>query len=153
MLALLEESDYALELKPHPILAELYRECFHFDHPRIQMASNTVHEDEYSIFITDFSSYRFDFVYLKRAVLYFFPDEELFKAGRCSYRETDLPLEGMFGDMARTADEAAALLERVIANGGKPEDKYAKQMDGFFLHYDNKQRERIYRRLVTVNAG
>ncbi len=151
LIDVLERNDYTLELKLHPILAELYKDYFHFDHPRIQMAPDSVHEEEYSVFITDFSSYRFDFVYLKRAILYFFPDEDMFKAGKCSYRETDLPIEGMFGDMARTADEAVELLTHIIANGGKPEEKYAKQMDGFFLHYDNKQRERLYQELVKVN--
>jgi len=147
---LLEKNDYIMDLKLHPILAELYSDCFQLNHSRIQMAGDTVNEADYSVFITDFSSYRFDFVYLKRAIIYFFPDEEKWKYEN-SYQELDLPLDGMFGDMARTAEEAVELLACIMANGGKPEEKYAKQMDGFFLYYDDKQRDRIYEELIKIS--
>lgn len=144
----LEKYDFTLDFKLHPILEELYRPLFDLNSPRVSLAPSSVEEVDYAIFITDFSSYRFDFVYLKRAIMYFFPDEDEFKSGMCDYRETDLPLEGMFGDMARTADEAVKLLVSLMESGGEPRPEYKQQMDGFFLHYDNGQRERIYRALT-----
>ena len=87
-------------------------------------------------------------MYLKRAIAYFFPDEDMFKSGMCDYRQNDLPLEGQFGDMARTASELVELLKGILEDGGKPKDKYLKQMDGFFLHYDNEQCSRIYSELI-----
>ena len=145
--ALLEKHDYTLELKLHPILAELYKDHFAFSSTRVKMAADVVNDDEYAVFITDYSSYRFDFVYLKRAILYFLPDEDMFKSGMCAFRETDLPLEGTFGDMARTAAEAVDLLSTILENGGKPKPEYAAQMDGFFLYDDFNQRDRIYKAL------
>ena len=147
--SLLEEHDYILELKLHPILSELYRDYFRFDSRRIQLAPESVNESKYRIFITDFSSYRFDFVYLKRTIMYFFPDYELFSSGMCDYRETDLPLDGTFGNITTTANEAVSELRSILERGGNPEEKYRKQMDGFFLYNDNSQCDRIYDALIS----
>lgn len=147
--SLLEEHDYILELKLHPILSELYRDYFRFDSRRIQLAPESVNESKYRIFITDFSSYRFDFVYLKRTIMYFFPDYELFNSGMCDYRETDLPLDGTFGNITTTANEAVSELRSILERGGNPEEKYRKQMDGFFLYNDNSQCDRIYDALIS----
>lgn len=145
---LLETYGFTLELKLHPIMAEVFHEEFKTSLQNVSMAADTVDESDYAIFITDFSSYRFDFVYLKRTIMYFLPDEQEFKAGLCVFRETDLPLGGCFGDMAHTADEAICLLNDILENGARPKDCYAQQMDDFFLHYDGSQRERIYRALT-----
>ena len=150
---LLEEHDYTLELKLHPILSELYRDYFQFDSRRIQLAPESVNESKYRIFITDFSSYRFDFVYLKRTIMYFFPDYELFKSGMCDYRETDLPLDGTFGNMTTTANEAISELRSILKRDGNPEEKYRQQMDGFFLHDDNSQCNRIYSALISNSTS
>ena len=146
--ALLEEYDYVVDVKLHPIFAELYREHLSFSNPRVRLAPDSVEDSEYAVFVTDFSSYRFDYVYLRRAIMYFFPDEELFRSGMCDYRETDLPLGGTFGDMAHTADEAVEILRGILERGGAPKPEYAEQMEGFFLHYDDNQRERIYMALT-----
>lgn len=144
----LEEYDFTLELKLHPILSELYKSMFSLSGQRIKLAEESVDDSEYAIFITDFSSYRFDFVYQKRGILYFLPDKDEFRSGMCDYRETDLPLDGMFGDMATTADEAVDLLIDMMKRDGQPKPHYQEQMDGFFLHYDNNQRDRIYKALI-----
>lgn len=144
---LLEDFDYTLDLKLHPILQELYAAYFTSAHERVRIAPESVHEADYAVFITDFSSYRFDFVYLKRAILYFFPDEDFVKAGTMDYRELDLPLDGMFGELTRDADSAIGLLRDILENGGKPKERFARQMEDFFYHYDSGQCERIYREL------
>lgn len=147
LLDVLEKYDYTLELKLHPILAELYNDFFNLESERVRMAASSVADEEYAVFMTDFSSYRFDFVYLKRPIIYFLPDEDMYKSGMCDYRETDLPLDGTFGDMARTADEAIQLLEELLENDCRPKPHYVEQMEGFFLYDDFSQRDRIYNAL------
>lgn len=151
--SLLEEYNYTLDFKPHPILAELYLDKFDLGYDRIKVVSGSVKEADYKIFVSDFSSYRFDFVYLKRAIMYFFPDEAEFRSGMCDYRVTDLPIDGMFGHLTKTADEAIDELERLIKRGGKPDDKFVRQMDGFFFYEDSCQRDRIYDALVDVEQA
>ncbi len=148
LIDLLNQYDYTLELKLHPIFAEFYEPLFQFASPRVSLAKDSVNESEYSVFVSDFSSYRFDFVYLKRAIMYFFPDYDMFKSGMADYRETDLPLDGQFGDLAIRADEATVILQGILENDGKPKDIYLRQMNGFFLHEDNGQCDRIYHALM-----
>jgi len=145
--ALLEEYDYTIDLKLHPIFG-CYRECFLFSNSRIRLAEENVKAEEYSAFISDYSSFVFDFVYLKRPIFYFFPDYDMFKAGLMSYRQLDIPLEEGFGPLAQTAEEAVSALRVILENGGRPEPIYQQRMENFFLYYDDGQCERIYHALM-----
>lgn len=149
---LLEKYDYTLELKLHPIFG-CYRECFSFSNPRIRLAEVNVSAEEYSVFLSDYSSFTFDFVYLKRPIVYFFPDYELFKAGLMSYRQVDIPLEDGFGPLVQTAGGAIDALRKIFENNGCPETIYQKRMDNFYLHYDNGQCDRIYHALMGEKPG
>ena len=145
---MLDKFDYTLDVKLHPIFAEFYSGYFDIRSERISLASSTVKDSDYQVFITDFSSYRFDFVYLKRSIMYFFPDYEMFRSGMCDYRETCLPIDGFFGDMALDSTQALLILEKILLNDGKPSDKYLEQMDKFFYWDDFNQRDRIYKALT-----
>lgn len=144
---LLEKYDYTLDFKLHPIFM-CYKDLFTFSNTRIRLAEANVPSEEYSVFISDFSSFTFDFVYLKRAILYFFPDYDMFKAGLMSYRELDIPLEEGFGPLVHTADDTLRELELIVQNQGCASEIYQQRMKNFFLHYDNGQRERIYYALM-----
>lgn len=145
--ALLEKYDYTIDLKLHPIFG-CYRECFLFANPRIRLAETNIKAEEYSIFISDYSSFTFDFVYLKRPVIYFFPDYDMFQAGLMSYRQLDIPLEEGFGPLTQTASEAINALQAILENAGRPEPVFQQRMEDFFLSYDNGQCERIYHALM-----
>lgn len=140
---ILEKNDWYLDFKLHPILASC-AELYELDSKRIRIADKSVDEKSYKIFITDFSSFCFDFVYLKKTLMYFVPDDEMFRAGMNDYRKLDLPLEEGFGPLAHTSDEAVKALIEIVERNGEPEDVYAKRMDGFFLHSDKNCRDRIY---------
>lgn len=61
----LEENDWYLDFKLHPIFSE-YASLYNLNGGRIRIADRSVDEKTYKVFITDFSSFCFDFVYLKR---------------------------------------------------------------------------------------
>lgn len=140
---LLEKYDFYLDFKLHPIF-ERYRHFYSITNDRVTLAERMIEPTEYSIFMTDFSSFSFDFVYLKRPIVYFLPDDELFRAGMNDYRQIDLPFEDAFGDFVKEPEEAIHCLEKILHNGCHVEAKYAKRMDGFFFYEDNAQRDRIY---------
>ena len=144
---LLEKYDYILNFQLHPIFKP-YKKLFNINNSRIKINDNSFKESDYKVFITDFSSYVFDFVYLKRSILYFFPDYDLFKAGFNYYRELDLKFEDGFGPFTKTANELISNLEKLLKNDGKPEKKYYDRANNFFLYNDNNQRERIYEELI-----
>ena len=142
---LLEKNDWYLDFKLHPIFA-VYNDCFKVDSPRIRIPAKTEPSD-YKIVITDYSSFVFDFVYLKRAVVYFMPDYAQFKAGFNDYKELDIPLEEGFGELTKTADELVLALGKIIKNDGKALPPFAEKTDGFFLNQDKNSRSTIYEHL------
>lgn len=144
---MLETYDFELDFKLHRIFS-CYQDCYHTQNPRIHLEPEARSDADYAVFISDFSSYQFDFVYMKRAILYFFPDEELFRAGFNHYRKLDLPLEDGFGELTVTADEALKALEKILSNDGRPTPLYAQRMEGFFYDYDDQHRERLYQELM-----
>ncbi len=139
----LEKNDWYLDFKLHPIF-QGYNSLYDIKSERIRIADKSVDEKSYKVFITDFSSFCFDFVYLKKTLMYFVPDDEMFRAGMNDYRKLDLPLEEGFGPLAHTSDEAVKYLIDLVERNGEPDEVYAKRMDGFFLHADKNCRERIY---------
>ena len=113
---------------------------------------NLITEDieiaDYEIFITDFSSFVFDFVYLNRKIMYFVPDYDLFRSGMNQYWRLDLPLEDGFGPFVQNEEDAVnQLIELMDAPISL---RYLQKMQGFFMYKDNHQRERIYEALKEV---
>lgn len=84
----LEKHDYTLDFKLHPIFA-CYEPFFKTDNERIRIVSEADNIENYEKFITDFSSFAFDFMYLGRSVYSFIPDEMQFRCGMNSYREIE----------------------------------------------------------------
>lgn len=144
---LLEKHGYVLDVKLHPIFSVYEDEFEALSNERIHLV-NSVKESDYAVFVTDFSSWVFDFAYLKRAITYFLPDADEFAAGLNGYHRLDLPLEDGFGPLCKTADELLSALERILKQNGFPAPEYTCKMDGFFLHYDNNQRDRLYEALM-----
>ncbi len=140
---MLEKSGYTLEFKLHPIFAP-YKDCFDLKSPRVKFADGRA-SDEYRIFITDYSSYVFDFVYLNRAIVYFMPDLMEFKAGMNDYRELDIPLENGFGELTQSETELCAALQRIIDNSGEPVSPYKEKNAGFFFNKEKDACDRIYK--------
>ncbi|WP_139651412.1 bifunctional glycosyltransferase/CDP-glycerol:glycerophosphate glycerophosphotransferase [Raoultibacter phocaeensis] len=145
LLEALEHYDYSLDIKLHPIFKE-YAPYFVSPSKRIKLV-NDVAGSDYQIFVTDYSSWVFDFVYLKRAIAYFLPDKAEFDAGLNGYRKLDLPFEQGFGPLATKGEDLVNNLVSIMENKGAPETLYARRMEGFFLHYDNKQCDRLYEEL------
>lgn len=147
----LERNDWTFELKLHPNF-NCYRHLFDFDDPRISLAPDNINISEYSLVITDFSSYVYDFVYSGADVIYFLPDHVEFKAGLNHYNELDLPFEEGFGPYFETPIAAAEAVERYL-DGTTDKSAvalYRQRRRGFFLHRDGKNRERLYAELRKI---
>lgn len=143
---LLEETGYVLDFKPHPNF-RMYDDLFKVNGTTVRIADKTVDEFSYSIFITDFSSFVFDFIYLKRPVLYFMPDMNLFKAGLNHYRSLDVPFDNAYGELALTADKAIEDIAALIHNNCVPEQKYVDKMNGLFIDVKDHE-EALYNSLM-----
>ena len=134
---LLEKENYTLEFKLHPIFKQ-YSKFFELDDlERVSLSFSETKIEEYNIFITDFSSFQFDFVKLRRPIIYFVPDMKEFKAGLHTYRELDLKYEDAFGNLCLTGNDLLKELERIIRNKSKVDKKYLNRMNKFFIDIDN----------------
>ena len=142
---LLEENDMTLEFKLHPIFS-VYTDCFKINNPRVSFAADRPISD-YKIFITDYSSFVFDFVYLNRAIVYFMPDLLQFKSGMNDYRELDIPFEKGFGELTQNTTELCNALQRIVENSGEAISPYAERTNSFFLDTEKNSRDRIYEAL------
>ena len=125
----------------------MYDEYFKLNGETVRLAPPTVDEYSYSVFMTDFSSFMFDFIYLKRPILYFMPDFELFEAGLNHYRKLDIPFDEGFGEFSDNPEKAVDDVIALLENGCVPEKKYVDRMDGMFLKVDNPE-QALYEALI-----
>ena len=144
--AALRKYGYVLDFKPHPNF-RMYDEYFKFNEKTVRLAPPTVDEYSYSVFMTDFSSFMFDFIYLKRPILYFMPDLDLFEAGLNHYRQLDIPLDKGFGEFSSDPEKAVDDVVKLIENGCVPDQKYIDRMEGMFLKVDNPE-DALYNELI-----
>lgn len=143
---LLEQNNMYLDFKIHPIFVP-YLKYFSVSSEYINITTESIRDECYSIFITDFSSYTFNFAYIQRPIIYFVPDILEFKAGLNQYRELDIPFEEAFGDFAETIDETIGSLEKILKNNLEIEEKYKKRMENFFIPID-KCTEKLYTSII-----
>lgn len=108
--AFLEEKDLVLEYNLHPIFKG-FKDYYTVDSERIRIIDEVEDLATYQLFITDFSSFVFDFIKCKTPVLFFIPDKNEFLAGNHIYNQVELDLEKEFGKIAESSD---ALLENVL---------------------------------------
>lgn len=144
---MLEEQDLHLDFKLHPIIKDA-RRLFDVESARIHIAPETVAPEDYRLFITDFSSFAFDFVYLNRPIVYFVPDLDQFRSGMNHYRELDLPFEEAFGPLALEAEAAIEAVAEIISRQFKAEDVYAERMSNFFYERE-RCAEGLYQYLMA----
>ncbi len=132
----LEEYDIYLDVKMHPIINDIVSDLFSADSERINFVSEA-NLGDYKLFITDFSSFVFDYAYLCRPILYFVPDYDQFRSGMNLYRELDLPFEDAFGPFVTEPEKAVDELIKICERDFVPEEIYCKRMDEFYLPMSN----------------
>lgn len=142
----LEEQDMHIDLKLHPIIKSA-KNLFQIENDRIHIVSGDVEIENYKLFITDFSSYVFDYACLNRPIIYFVPDMDQFKSGMNHYRELDLPFEKAFGTLCLESFETVNEIERIAQNNFKPEPVFEERMKTFFFDLDNCA-EKLYQYLM-----
>lgn len=135
----LKEYEYFLEIKLHPIFKN-YQHLFEIKSKYISMAETEVVENEYAIFLTDFSSYALNFEFLDIPVLHFIPDIEEFRCGMNGYRDLNYPKD-FWNDVAISYKELIKQLVMVA------EGQQVKKNVHFFEMSDN--RSSIYKSIIN----
>lgn len=147
LIDVLEKNDIELDFKLHPIF-QVYAHLFSSNSKNVKILEESQKDDEYKLFITDFSSYVFDFAYRKINIVYFLPDKDEFKVGLNGYRELDLPFEDAFGELITEEDDLVNIICQIISRNFIVEDKYRERMEEFYLPLEHCC-EKIYCELVS----
>ena len=134
LIRVLEEKDLHLELKMHPIISG-EKDLFDFRSDRVTMAADTVNVEDYCMFITDFSSFVFDYAYLNRPIMYFVPDYEQFKSGMGHYKDLDLPFDKAFGHLVLEAQDAVDEVRNVAERDFEVEPVFHDRMKDFYFDF------------------
>lgn len=139
----LEMNDCYIDVQIHPMFS-CYTEGFlKKESKRIQMIKS-VNISEYVMCITDFSSIMFDFIYLNKPVVSFFPDRTLFDAGLHTYQDFYFPLEDGFTIYCETVEKAMQAMERLVKNDFRLPDSIQKKADNLYFSRNPDHAEKLY---------
>lgn len=133
---LLEANDLTLDFKLHPNFTG-YEDLFTVESSRIHIGFGGIDLEDYSLFITDFSSFQFDFINLSRPILYFIPDITEFRAGLHTYNKLELGEDELFGPISYSVDETVESIGRIISEDFRVSPPYDKRMKEFFSIADD----------------
>ncbi|MGG1691705.1 bifunctional glycosyltransferase/CDP-glycerol:glycerophosphate glycerophosphotransferase [Heyndrickxia ginsengihumi] len=100
--------------------------------------------NESSMLITDYSSVVFDFAYEKKPVIYFQFDKNHYNPGYFDYDKHG------FGEVCREYEELISKILYYIDNKCRMESKYKDRVNNFFAYTDNKNCERVYKRIMQM---
>jgi CDP-glycerol glycerophosphotransferase (TagB/SpsB family) len=100
--------------------------------------------------VTDFSSAAFDFMLLRKPIVYFVPDYDEFLSVRSLY----YPFEEVTpGDKCRTLDELMEALRRAVTDGiGAHADHFDQLLPRFYAHTDGRSSRRAFEAIRAAIA-
>ncbi len=143
-----------LRFLPHPNL-QSHLDQFEHDSRVEMLGLDASYRNIYStssLIITDYSSAVFDFVYMRKPIIYFqFDSDEFFSGGHVYTKGYfDYERDG-FGEVEKTIE---GLEERILQYASldfKMKDNYRNRADSFFAFDDKNNCERVYNKLIKAN--
>lgn len=143
---------YQIWFMPHPNLIS-YIDWFHHEKGVIFCSIHTKYRDIFaksSLILTDYSSAAFDFAYLRKPVVYCqFDKDTFFTHHTYSKGYFDYERDG-FGEVTYDMECTIRCLESYIKNGCQLKEKYKKRIDDFFAYDDQKNCERVYKAIHSL---
>lgn len=106
---------------------------------------------ECALMITDYSSAVFDFVYLKKPVVYTqFDADTFYENHHCRQGYFDYSDDG-FGPVCYDIKSAVGAVTGYIENGCRMEEEYIKRADSFFAFKDNNNCKRVHDEILKLS--
>lgn len=148
----LEKKNLDLDIKLHPIFSgamDILKPLVSGKKRIHLLAEQTIDAVNYSIFVTDFSSYLFDAVANKMPIVYYELDRDEFLAGNHNYRELYLGFD--FGDVVNSIVSFIGSLKKIIKENYSVEPKYYNKMESFY-NYPLHARDGLYNALKLMEG-
>lgn len=99
--------------------------------------------------VTDYSSVAMDVAYMRKPVLYYQFDYEMFRKGHMGLGYYDYHKDG-FGPICVDADQLIRELKNTMAREYAMEDIYRKRCDAFFYYHDREYCKRNYELIKAI---
>lgn len=99
--------------------------------------------------VTDYSSVAMDVAYMRKPVLYYQFDYEMFRKGHMGLGYYDYHKDG-FGPICVDADQLIRELKNTMAREYAMEDMYRKRCDAFFYYHDREYCKRNYELIKDI---
>lgn len=146
--AILNKYDYTLKFIQHNMLKHSSKYFDDVNSERIKV----VNQDDISysrlfsdaaLMITDYSSNAFEFAYLRKPILYYQFDRDMFfKSHTYSKGYFEYESDG-FGDVINDENTLIKHIDAILSLNCELSERYAERINSFFKFNDNKNRERI----------
>ena len=145
---------YEINIMLHPTMPVECIEYFNCADSIKILDKNTRYRELFAdskLIVTDYSSTVFDFVYLRKPVIYYQQDADDFFSGKHTYDKGyfDYERDG-FGEVEYTAE---ALVDRIIEymeNGCKLKDVYRDRIEKTFPYNDKDNCKRVYEEIMKL---
>ena len=148
-----EENGYRLQFKVHPVFLSHTSE-FGFDESVNIVPPEISYAEIYnksSLVVTDYSSSVYDFVYLKKPVIYCQFDEDEFFSGIHAWDKGDFDYEkDGFGEVLNNLEDTVDTMIRYIETGCALREPYRTRIEEAFPDRKPDHCERIYRTIESI---
>lgn len=153
LLNALREYGYTLLFADHDLMNELAPDAAQSDSVRFVRGENKNYSELFSkgaLLLTDYSSTMFDFVYLRKPVLYTQFDRDLFFESH-TYRKGyfDYEKDG-FGEVCYDLKSTVDAIIGYLREDCKLKEKYRERIDAFFAFDDRNNCERVYNEILKM---
>ncbi len=147
------EYGYKIQFKIHPSFLT-HEEEFGFNDSVNILDINEPYRKIYSkssLVVTDYSSAIYDFIFLRKPMIYCqFDREDFFKKHMTENVELDYENEG-YGEIVTDVESAIDLLIDYMKNDCLLKDKYRERIDNVFVYNDKNNCQRVYERIIETD--
>lgn len=148
-----EQHGYTVQFRPHPAIQESV-EMFGFG-PNVRIVPNDQsYKEIYSrsgLLVTDYSSSIFDFLYLRKPVMYCQFDRDTFYEGHIYHGgEINYERDG-FGEVESDLESTVDRIIEYMENGCRLKPKYRERIDGFFAFHDRDNCKRVTEKILELS--
>ena len=147
-----KKNGYKVQFKIHPSFLT-HEEEFGFDSEVDIVSLDTTYCDLYSkssLIVTDYSSAIYDFIYLRKPMIYCqFDREDFFENHMTDNVELNYEQEG-YGEVTLDLESTVDTIIDYMENDCKLKDEYRQRIDAFFAFNDKNSCQRIYEKIIEI---
>lgn len=152
LIDLLEQYNLELIFYPHYEM-QVYVDLFKTQSDKVIIARKEEYDvqqllKESKILITDYSSVAFDFAYMRKPVIYYQFDNDIYYKGHYQKGYFDYEEHG-FGPVVKQLEKLLLRLGKIL--NSEVENPYKNRCEVFFEKHDKKNSERIYNAIDNLN--